>query len=66
MNDEEGRSFSPVSANQKFTYYIPLKGSHEKPKTPTLKVSYYNDHGSDEPYINIEWDINPEADSYEI
>lgn len=66
VNDEEGRSFSPVSANQKFTYYIPLKGSHEKPKTPTLKVSYYNDHGSDEPYINIEWDVNPEADSYEI
>lgn len=66
VNDEERLSFSPVSANQKFTYYIPLKGSHEKPKTPTLKVSYYDDHGSDEPYIDIEWDVNPEADSYEI
>lgn len=65
-NDEEGHSYGPVSADQKFTYYVPLKGSHEVPRTPKLEVSYYDDHGSDEPAIELHWDINPEVDSYEI
>lgn len=66
MNNNEGKSFGSVSSNQEFTYYIPLKGNREVPKTPTLKVSYYDDHGSDEPYIDIDWNVDSIADSHEI
>lgn len=66
-NDEEGKSYGPVSADQKFTYYVPLKGSHEVPATPKLEVTYFDDHGGgDEPGIILHWNVNPEVDSYEI
>lgn len=31
-----------------------------------LEVSYYDDHGQDEPYISVNWNLNSNVDSYEI
>lgn len=50
---------------QDYTYYS--KTSDQKtPAAPEIKLSYYDDNGSDEPYINIAWAKNDNISSYEI
>lgn len=66
MNTQDNKTFGPVSEVKKFTYYAPLTGDKTTPKTPKLVVSYYDDGGSDEPAININWSIDLEADSHEV
>lgn len=57
-----GNESKPVT----YTYYVPLKGEKTVPKAPVLKAKYYDDHGNDEPYIDMKWNVEPDADSYEI
>lgn len=67
MNNTDGKTFGPVSDVVDYTYYIPLdKDDQIVPQTPKTMVSYYDDHGSDEPYIDVDWNIDENADSHEI
>lgn len=67
MNDTDGKTYGPLSEPMEYTYYVPLaKGDTTVPQTPTIQVSYYDDGGSDEPYIDIDWNLDKTADSYEV
>ncbi|WP_103662641.1 hypothetical protein [Lactobacillus sp. HT06-2] len=61
-----GKVYGPVSEPYSFTYYAPLGKNHQVPAMPNLKVSYYDDHGSDEPYIDLDWQKQVDIDSYEV
>lgn len=59
-------NYGPISKPVEYTYYAVNDTKPITPKTPMLEVSYYDDHGQDEPYISVNWNLNSNVDSYEI
>lgn len=61
---------NPIYGNRSeefdYKYYASTSESSTKLSAPQIAVSYYDDNGSDEPYIKIEWNENSEIDSYEV
>lgn len=67
MNDTDGKTYGPISDSVDYTYYKPLaNGDTTVPQTPKIQISYYDDGGGDEPRINVDWNIDKIADSYEV
>lgn len=60
------RIYGNRSDSVSFTYYAPTDTNETAPKALNIAVSYYDDNGSDEPYINIAWNENADVDSYEV
>lgn len=60
-----GQYFGDNSEPIKYTYYASSNNSTGL-SAPVLTTSYYDDNGSDEPYISMKWDKIADADSYEV
>lgn len=68
VNTKDGNNiFGEAAKVEKYTYHVSSNSANATaPKTPNIKVSYYDDYGSDEPYINIDWNTDENVDSYEV
>lgn len=66
ISDVKKPIYGNRSEDFKYKYYASTSENATAVKTPEISVSYNDDNGSDEPYIDINWNENPEADSYEV